>query len=127
MRPKLFPLPSTVPASLASLFRSNSALTSVPDTLLINCGHVTSLANSFLSSGLTSLGEGFFTYTKNVTNYGGTLNGVKNLALPSVLFDLPSLSKVTTMAFFLYQNTTGDSATGTIQDIWNYERQFPYK
>ena len=42
------------------------------------------------------------------------------MVLPSVLFDLSSLSIVTTFNNFMNISSAGFSYTGTIQDIWNY-------
>lgn len=81
---------------------------------------VTSFYATFTNALLVdSLPEYFYYYNKLVINYSYTHSGRVKIALPDLLFDLASLSIVTTFARFMDGNGA-NSPTGIIQPIWNY-------
>jgi hypothetical protein len=65
------------------------------------------------------LPEDLFYYNAKVTRYTGALNASRNAVLPTRLFNIANLGKVTSWQNFLNVTSTTYSPTGTIQKIWS--------
>lgn len=107
--------------TFASAFRVNR-LSSIPVGLFDLCTDVVTFQETFTVNLLLSVPNNLFVYNKLVTNYLRTFKQatIPGFVMPSILFDLPSLSIVTAFTELFYQTNTITSPTGTVQDIWNY-------
>lgn len=111
---------NTLVTSFGGLFQANIGFTSIPVDLFKYNTAVVSFANCFyLASNLSSLPEDLFYYNNNVTNYINCFSSTRNLVLPTRLFNIANLSKVTNWANFLNVTSMTYSPTGTIQKIWD--------
>ena len=106
--------------NFSSLFNRCTSLSSIPvDTFRYNTA-VTTFNGAFVNCALTSLPNNLFYYNSNVTNYGGAFSGNRTqCALPVTLFNLANINKVTVWTT-MFNVTTANTFTGTVQDIWNY-------
>lgn len=106
--------------SLESCFLQNN-ISSIPSGFMdgvINVNNLFSLFNGNIN--LSSIPENLFVNNTKVTLYRRVFKDCRNIVLPSVLFDLSKLSIVTYFDDFMNVASTSYSATGTIQDVWNY-------
>ncbi len=125
---------SSLPAIYTATFEKCISVTSM-DSVLFGCSSLTSLPTdvfryntlntSFGSAmqnciALASIPENIFYYNTLVTSYGFTFYFCRNIVLPSVIYNLSSLSIVVSFASHMYAGSTLYSNTGTIQDVWNY-------
>jgi hypothetical protein len=69
---------------------------------------------------LTSIPLDLFKFNIVVSDYIGTFQSCRNLAVPATLFDTTKLGIVSGFDYFLFVDTAVYSATGTMQDIWTY-------
>jgi len=107
--------------SFQSSFAFCSNISSVPSDLFKNNVNSVSFANTFDNCiGIRSLGENLFYYNNLVTSYFRCFQACRNIAMPTVLFNLANLSIVTTFQDFMNVTSTIYSPTGSVQDIWNY-------
>lgn len=116
----LFDRCSTV-TNFTEVFMGCTGISAIPDDLFRYCTGAGTMTSTFSGcTGLHHLPENLFYYNGAVTNYSGTFNGCQNIILPSVIWDLSRVSVVTNISNFMVVSAVGYSATGTIQDIWNY-------
>lgn len=97
-------------------------ITSIPTGLLDNMTALTSVASMFRSaSGLnnSTIPTNLFFNNKLITNYSSCFQDVRNLVVGN-MFDTSVLNIVTTFALFMRVSGTSFSATGTVQDVWNF-------
>jgi hypothetical protein len=107
--------------TLQEVFMSCTGITGTLPTDLFRYNiNVTIFAYSLYECRNITLSENLFYYNNKVTNYVYCFYLSRNISLPSVLFNLANLSIVTDFTRFMGVSSTGYSATGTIQDIWNY-------
>jgi len=103
------------------MFFGCTGLTTIPNDLFRYNTSITGFALTFKGcTSLVNLPNNLFYYNSLVTSYLGTLEDMVNVILPTTLFNLTNLSIVTSFNNFLKASSTGNSGTGTIQDIWNY-------
>lgn len=107
--------------SFVAAFYGCIGLTTIPDNIFnynINTLNFSDTFNGCIN--LTTLPENIFINNINVINYSSTFANLKNIILPSIIFDLSVINIVEDFDEFMYVNDNIDSFTGTIQDIWNY-------
>lgn len=101
---------------------TSTKIGTIPDDYFRYNVNVTSFNRVFNScTSLRNLPNNLFFYNEKVNNYAYAFYNCRNLILPATIFNLTKLNIVTTFLEMFYTNSTAYSATGTIQDIWNYE------
>ena len=97
-------------------------ITSIPQGLFDNCNLVTSFQETFQQNLLITIPENLFLYNVLSTNYSSTFRNAleSGCTMPTVMFDLTQISKVTSWVNMFSQVYVGKSPLGTVQDIWNY-------
>jgi hypothetical protein len=110
----------TTPTSIQYAF-GNSGITVFPYlNTLMNLGIVYGAFVNCLGLNGATIPENYFYYNSNVNNYKEAFANIRNLILPSVMFNLANIPVNCDFTTFMYVSSTGYSATGTIQDVWNY-------
>jgi len=107
--------------SIYGLFYNNR-LTNLKSDLLTHNLSLVNVQEAFSINRITSIGENLFYENKLIINYNGVFQNAfyPNCIMPTVMFDLTQLQKVTTFLRLFYQELAANSPTGTVQDIWNY-------
>jgi len=86
---------------------------------LVNLTTVGSMCRNNTACDGKTIPNNYFINNVLITNYSLTFIGVKNMVIGN-MFNLTALGIVTTFNDFMDVSDVADSATGTVQDIWNY-------
>lgn len=98
-----------------------SSITGIPNELFryqIQINNADSIFTGCVD--LVNIGEDVFYYNANIDNLQNCFNGNRNLILPTRMFNLASLPTTCNFTNFMRALSTSYSATGVMQDVWNY-------
>ena len=104
---------------IGAMFNNCTSLLQLPNiSVLTNITDVDFFANNCIS--IVTIPNNYFVNNTLITSYINTFAGCRNISLPTTLFNLGSLSIVTSFNGFMNSSSGTYSHTGTIQDVWNY-------
>jgi len=99
----------------------NSGITVFPNmSTLTGLTSIYGIFTNCLGLNGATIPENYLLYNINVTNYREAFANIRNLILPSVMFNLLALTSTCDFSSFMTISNIAYSHTGIIQDVWNY-------